>query len=163
MIFKKKVDVQLFDICKNNANYKLQMHGYGENSAMGKFLIEGQCEVVHFSEFVEKAGLKVERQEQQEPIFMKLKIGKFTLNKRYVDSSLKQLLEDKIILRKFQSQNQIPAKQSQQAPSQNDPSLKRMQFDLHKQLLLQAQSGPQIQANFLPEQGLNKLEQLQAV
>jgi hypothetical protein len=34
------------------------MLGFGENSAMGNFEIEGFCEVVHADELIEKEGLK---------------------------------------------------------------------------------------------------------
>jgi hypothetical protein len=41
------------------------MMGYGENNSMGNFMLEGYCEVVNTSEFVEKEGLKVEKANQQ--------------------------------------------------------------------------------------------------
>ena len=77
LLFKKKHDTTLIDL-KQKHTAKLQMYGHGENSLMGSFLLEGTCEIIHFSDYVEKAGLKIEKLDQA-PIFMKLKIGKFSL------------------------------------------------------------------------------------
>ena len=62
---------------------------------MGYFLIEGHCEVVTIQELMEKEGLKVEFQNQNEPMFMKLKIAKFVVKKKYQSQSLRELVENK--------------------------------------------------------------------
>ena len=59
------------------------MFGYGENNEMGPFILDGYCEVVAVGDLQEKEGLKVEKSNQQEPMFMKLKIAKFMLQKIY--------------------------------------------------------------------------------
>lgn len=50
-------------------------------------MLDGHCEVEPYENLVEKEGLKVERNGtqngQQEAMFMKLKIAKFILFKRY--------------------------------------------------------------------------------
>jgi hypothetical protein len=92
---RKKPSQLLWDIATNKQNSKLSLYGYGENNTMGPFLLEGYCEVVLVPELVEKEGLKVEKQNQQEPMFMKLKIAKFVLRKRYQSLFLKELVEEK--------------------------------------------------------------------
>lgn len=56
---------------------------------MGNFLLEGYCEVVQTNELIEKEGLKVDaKQQSNEPMFMKLKVAKFVLRKKYQPMSL---------------------------------------------------------------------------
>jgi len=61
---RKKSSQLLWDIATNKQNSKLSLFGYGENNAMGPFLLEGYCEVVLAPDLVEKEGLKVEKQTQ---------------------------------------------------------------------------------------------------
>ena len=62
---------------------------------MGYFLLEGHCEIVSIQELMEKEGLKVDFQNQNEPMFMKLKIAKFIVKKKYQSKSLRDLVETK--------------------------------------------------------------------
>lgn len=80
------------------------MFGYGENNEMGPFILDGYCEVVAISELQEKEGLKVEKSNQQEPMFMKLKIAKFMLQKIYQNQTLRELVEEKRAMRNYQKQ-----------------------------------------------------------
>ena len=95
LILKKKPNQNLWDIGVDKASSKLTLLGFGQNNVMGFFLLEGYCEVVTVQEMVEKEGLKVEFQNQNEPMFMKLKIAKFVLRKRYQQLSLVELVEQK--------------------------------------------------------------------
>ena len=64
------------------------------------------------SDLVEKEGLKV-TQETNEPMFMKLKIAKFVVNKTYQQYSLQELLDQKKKALSYQySQQQINYRQS---------------------------------------------------
>ena len=74
---------------------KLSLYGFGHNSIMGNFMLEGFCEVVPVSELVEKDGLKVDSSNHNEPMFMKLKIAKFVVKKRYISVSLPELVNQK--------------------------------------------------------------------
>ena len=70
---------------------------------MGPFLIEGYFELVMVPDLVEKEGLKVDNQQnQEEPLFMKLKIAKFIFQKKYQAKSLQELVEEKKEYRKQQ-------------------------------------------------------------
>ena len=80
----------------------MSMFGYGENNEMGPFILDGYCEVVPVIDLQEKEGLKVERSSQQEPMFMKLKIAKFMLQKIYQSKPLKELVEEKRNMRNYQ-------------------------------------------------------------
>ena len=83
------------------------MFGYGENNEMGPFILDGYCEVVADSELQEKEGLKVEKSNQQEPMFMKLKIAKFMLQKFYQNQTLRELVEEKRAMRNYQKQKML--------------------------------------------------------
>lgn len=83
------------------------MFGYGENNEMGPFILDGYCEVVAVSELQEKEGLKVEKSNQQEPMFMKLKIAKFMLQKIYQNQTLRELVEEKRAMRNYQKQKML--------------------------------------------------------
>jgi hypothetical protein len=89
------------------------MFGYGENNEMGPFLLDGYCEVVPVSELQEKEGLKVEKSSQQEPMFMKLKVSKFMLQKNYISKTLRELVEEKRALR-FHKQKMSQQRQQEQ-------------------------------------------------
>lgn len=52
-------------------------------------MLDGNCEVVKVAELVEKEGLKVDQQENKEPMFMKLKIAKFQIFKKYQNINLR--------------------------------------------------------------------------
>lgn len=95
LIMRKKPNQQLWDLATSKQNSKLSFFGFGDNSVMGTFLLEGYCEIVMLPEMVEKEGLKVDHKNNQEPIFMKLKIGKFVLRKKYQGQSLKELVDEK--------------------------------------------------------------------
>lgn len=70
------------------------MFGYGENDEMGQFILEGYCEIVAQTDLAEKEGLKADKSSQQnEPMFMKLKIAKFMLQKIYQNKTLPELVE----------------------------------------------------------------------
>ena len=46
LIMRKKSSQQLQQIATAKQNSKLSLLGYGENNAIGPFLLEGYCEVV---------------------------------------------------------------------------------------------------------------------
>lgn len=46
LIFKKKPSQNTFDLALDKASSKLTLHGFGNNSMMGNFLLEGICEIV---------------------------------------------------------------------------------------------------------------------
>lgn len=57
---------------------------------------------------MEKEGLKVEQQNKNEPMFMKLKIAKFILKKSYQPLSLQELLNQKKNLMRSHYQSMQP-------------------------------------------------------
>ena len=62
---------------------------------MGKFILDGICEIVQVQDLKEKEGLKVDAEKQNEPMFMKLKIAKFLMKKIYQPDTLQDLLKKK--------------------------------------------------------------------
>lgn len=61
-------------------------------------MLDGYCDIVPPHELSEKEGLKVNQdqmQNQVEPMFMKLKIGKVVIYKKYLQFSLRQIIERK--------------------------------------------------------------------
>ena len=61
MILRKKSTLQLDKIATDKQNARLSLFGYGQNNAIGPFLLEGYLEIVLTPELVEKEGLKVEK------------------------------------------------------------------------------------------------------
>ena len=110
---------------------RLQMHGYGQNQIWNNFWLDGFCDVVPTQELQEKEGLKVEFQNSREPQFLKLKIAKFHLTKRYSNTTLmdqlqmkkneereKQLYNSTTNLDLAQLQQAVMMHQAQQFPGQ---------------------------------------------
>ena len=59
MLYKKKSKIDLIEIGNGGKNSRISIVDYGENTAMGPFMLDGHCEVVKISDLVEKEGLKV--------------------------------------------------------------------------------------------------------
>jgi len=57
--------VDLFQIGTDKTNSKISIVGYGENSEMGSFMLDGHCEVIPCKDLVEKEGPKIEKNENQ--------------------------------------------------------------------------------------------------
>lgn len=93
LMIRKKPDQNIWDIATSKQNNRLQLIGYGQNSVWDSFWLDGSCEVITVPELTEKEGLKVEHQSQNEPMFMKLKVAKFMLKKRYSKTSLREELD----------------------------------------------------------------------
>ena len=67
---------------------------------MGSFMLDGHCEVISCKDLVEKEGPKIEKNDnnnesQSQPSFMKIKLAKFVIFKRYQNISLKTIVEHK--------------------------------------------------------------------
>ena len=65
---------------------KLDILGFGSCPQNGPFMLDGHCDIVPPNELSEKEGLKLNQdqiQNQTEPMFMKLKIGKVVMYKKY--------------------------------------------------------------------------------
>lgn len=75
---------------------RIDILGYGECPNSGPFMLDGYCEIVPKEELLEKEGLKLEaNQQSNEPIFMKLKIGKVVIYKKYYNFKLQEIIERK--------------------------------------------------------------------
>lgn len=80
---------------------------------MGSFILEGFLEINPLEEFTEKEGLKNE-DISAEARFIKLRVGKFQIFKRYVSKSLEDLVQERNIIRMSVKQQQAKLEKQRQ-------------------------------------------------